>query len=79
MRLKVRQPKVDPRSARVWLGDLEVTEVLVGLRLSLDPGEEGAPPTTAALVIRPDGLDIDAQTLAHLEAHVRQPSLRDET
>lgn len=69
LKLKIRQPDLSPHSCQVWLDDHEIT---IGLRsLSIDFHAEEV--TTARLEIYVDDLDVDAQTLAALQAHVKQP------
>ncbi len=54
------------KGARIWLGDLEISNILTGLDVSFNVGEINR----ATLRILVDGLDIDAETLAVLQAHV---------
>ncbi len=74
MKLKVRQPDINPRSCRVWLDDNEVTSGLTGLGIVFKRNEV----TSTVLEIRVDALDIDADTLAVLQAHVDQDEAGDE-
>lgn len=73
MRLKVRQPRPDPATLRVWLDDLEITPALASLTVRVASTER----PTAHLVLSPLGLDLDADTLAVLEAHVEERTVRD--
>jgi hypothetical protein len=66
-RLRISQPTLHPRSMQVWLNDFEVTSFLGELSLSFQRDSV----TTATLVIMPDRIEIDAQTLANLEAWVK--------
>lgn len=68
MKLKIRQPELNPRTCQVWLDDHEVTTGLTGLGIAFKKGSV----TTAVLQITVDELDIDAEALAVLHAHVEQ-------
>jgi hypothetical protein len=68
LNLKLRNTGIVGNGARVWLDGHEISHGLTGLDISLDVSDA----TTATLRILVDDLDIDAQTLAVLEAHVRE-------
>lgn len=71
MRLKIRANAPTPDATRVWLCDdetgqsVEVTEDLVDLHLQVRKDEA----TKTGLVLTPDRIDVDAETLAQLTAH----------
>lgn len=78
MKLKIRQPRLDPRSIRVWLGEQEITAHLQGLQLSVRRGGDEDSLTRVAISIEPGSIDIDAETLAKLEAiATEQTTVRD--
>ena len=64
--LKVRQDRPNPLSTRVWLDGHEISRGLSGLTVDFDVMDV----TRARLTILVDEVDIDAETLAHLQAHV---------
>lgn len=66
VKLTIRQPNLSPRGCRVWVDDHEITNGLTGLHVTFDVQEV----TRAELRILVDELDVDAQTLAVLKAHV---------
>lgn len=64
--LKIRQESPQPGNYRVWLDGHEISHGTTGLDITLDAME----PTRATLRIFVNDLDLDAGTLAVLEAHV---------
>lgn len=66
MKLKMRQNGLHPRNCRVWLDDSEITNGLTGVNVNFDV--DGI--TRATLRVHVDDLDLDADTLANLEAYV---------
>lgn len=65
--LRIEQHGLDPWTARVWLDDHEISKGLTGLTLRWSPQDNV---TTAELTIMVDRLEVDAETLAVLTAHV---------
>lgn len=74
LNLKIRQTKLSPTSARVWLDGHEITTGLMGVTVFFDADDI----TKAELRIAVDGLDVDAETLAVLEAYVEEQAQHDE-
>lgn len=72
MKLRIRQTDLSPFSTRVWLGDQEITNGLSGLTVEISPGRDI---TRATLSITVDDLDVDAETIAVLQARLdeKQP------
>ena len=66
MNLKIRQPTLHPNTCQIWLDGQEITNGLTGLTVNWDVDEV----TNAELRILVDELDVDADTLAVLQAHV---------
>ena len=66
MKLKIRQPKLSPHSCQVWLDDKEITHSLQAVTVAFCVDDA----THAELRILIDDLDLDADTLATLQAHV---------
>jgi hypothetical protein len=66
--LKIRCDRPMGHAARVWLNDFEVSSFLTGLTLELNVGEVN----TVELRILVEDIDIDAETLVALGAHVKE-------
>lgn len=66
-RLRIEQHEMNPHSARVWLNDIEISHFLTGLEVKLNVDTL----TQATLKITVDELEVDAETIAILEAQVR--------
>lgn len=66
-RLRLEQHELHPHSARVWLNDVEISHFLTGIEISWSLTEF----TQASLKITVDELDVDAETIAMLQAQVK--------
>ena len=62
MKLRIRQPDLHPSSASVELDGIDITKSLHKIRVEW----EAASVTVAHVEIRCDEVDIDTETLAHL-------------
>ncbi len=68
LRLRYEQHELNPRSARVYLNDIDISKGLRGFCIEGSPGML----TEVHLDITPSQIDIDATTLAVLTAIVEQ-------
>ena len=64
--LKIRQPTMAPNSVQVWLDDREISHGLTGVSVEWSVDDV----ITAYLSILIDDLDVDAETLAVLQARL---------
>jgi hypothetical protein len=67
LKLKIEQRGIDPRTARVWLEGIEITQGLHELSVRWTTNEV----TEATLTIGINSLELDARTLAALHAIVK--------
>lgn len=69
LKLKVRADGPTARNCRVWLDNYEISHGLQGLTITFDVGDVNR----AELRIMIDELDVDAETLNVLAAHIAAP------
>lgn len=74
MKIKYEQHGLGPQNARVWLNDMEITRSLIGFKITVEPDQLPC----AEIRVRPDAIEIDAETLAMLQAVVKNQGDNDQ-